>query len=71
MLQQVISVQLGTDDFGIKGDLNGDTKVDIADAVTVLNAMAGESPESKYDVNEDGKVDIADFVSILNIMAAQ
>jgi hypothetical protein len=71
MLQQVISVQLGTDDFGIKGDLNGDTKVDIADAVTVLNAMAGDNPESKYDVNEDGKVDIADFVSILNIMAAQ
>jgi hypothetical protein len=71
MLQQVISVQLGTDDFGIKGDLNGDTKVDIADAVTVLNAMAGDNPESKYDVNEDGKVDIADFVAVLEIMAKQ
>ena len=50
-------------------DLNGDEKVDIADAVSILNLMA----ESKYtedaDINKDNKVDIADFVSILNIMA--
>ena len=73
LLGQVVHVELGTDDFvaNTKGDLNGDSKVDIADAVTVLNAMAGDNPESKYDVNEDGKVDIADFVSILNLMAAQ
>ena len=56
---------------GNNGDLNGDGKVDIADAVTVLNAMAGDEPDTKYDVNSDGKVDIADFVTILNIMAAQ
>ena len=55
----------------INGDLNGDDKVDIADAVTVLNAMAGDEPDAKYDVNGDGKVDIADFVTVLNIMAAQ
>lgn len=53
----------------VVGDINGDEKVDIADAVSVLNLMA----ESKYtedaDINKDNKVDIADFVSILNIMA--
>ena len=54
---------------GIKGDLNGDEKVDIADAVCVLNAMAGEQVQGNPDVNGDGNVDIADFVAILNIMA--
>ena len=56
---------------GSKGDLNGDGKVDIADAVTVLNIMAAGVYSSAADINEDQKVDIADFVSILNIMAAQ
>ena len=56
---------------GTSGDLNGDGKVDIADAVTVLNEMALDTPNTKCDVNVDGKVDIADFVTILNMMAAQ
>ena len=55
----------------IVGDLNGDGKVDIADAVTVLNIMAASEYNAAADVNNDGKVDIADFVTILNIMAAQ
>jgi len=54
-----------------KGDLNGDGKVDIADAVTVLNIMASGEDIAEADVNGDGKIDIADFVTILNIMAAQ
>ena len=55
----------------ITGDLNGDGKVDIADAVTVLNIMAAGEYNTEADVNGDKKVDIADFVTILNIMAAQ
>lgn len=55
----------------ITGDLNGDNKVDIADAVTVLNIMAASEYNEAADVNNDKKVDIADFVTILNIMAAQ
>ena len=51
------------------GDLNGDGKIDIADAVTVLKAMAENPEDTKYDVNADGKVDIADFVTILKLMA--
>lgn len=54
-----------------KGNLNGDDKVDIADAVTVLNIMAAGEYNEIADVNEDQKVDIADFVTILNIMAEQ
>ena len=56
---------------GSKGDLNSDGKVDIADAVTVLNIMAAGGYNETADVNFDQKVDIADFVTILNIMAAQ
>ena len=53
----------------ILGDINGDTKVDIADAVSVLNIMAGGEFSQIADINGDGQIDIADFVSILNIMA--
>ena len=53
------------------GDLNGDEKIDIADAVTVLNIMASGEYVKAADLNGDGKVDIADFVTVLNIMAAQ
>ena len=54
---------------GLKGDVNLDGQVDIADAVTVLNAMAGQEVAGNADVNADGQVDIADFVTVLNIMA--
>ena len=53
----------------MEGDLNGDGKVDIADAVTVLNIMASGDDVPEADLNGDGKIDIADFVTVLNIMA--
>ena len=56
---------------GLVGDLNKDGKVDIADAVTVLNIMAAGEYNSEADLNGDQKIDIADFVTVLNIMAAQ
>jgi hypothetical protein len=54
---------------GIEGDLNGDGKVDIADAVYVLDLMARNLYEADADLNHDQKVDIADFVYVLDIMA--
>ena len=73
ILQQMIYVKVGTDDFvvSVKGDANGDGKVDIADVVAILNAMASDLTDSKFDVNDDGKIDIADVVAVLNIMAQQ
>ena len=53
------------------GDVNGDYTIDIADAVAVLNAMAGREIVSDADVNGDGVVDIADAVAVLNIMAGR
>ena len=55
----------------VNGDLNGDGKVDIADAVCVLDVMANDDYNSMTDLNEDGKIDIADFVCVLDIMAKQ
>lgn len=68
---QVIYVQVGTDDFPVskKGDANGDGNIDIADCVTILNAMAEGTDDALADVNKDGNIDIADCVTVLNIMA--
>ena len=55
---------------GIKGDVNGDGAVDIADVVAVYNIMAGNNLNAyNGDVNADGATDIADVVAIYNIMA--
>jgi len=56
---------------GVTGDLNGDEKVDIKDAVIVLNIMAADGYNVAADLNKDGKVNVSDFVIVLNIMAAQ
>ena len=53
------------------GDVNGDGEISIADAVAVLNAMAGEDVPGNADVNGDGDVNIADFVQVLNLMAGE
>ena len=55
--------------ISMQGDVNDDDTIDIADAVTILNAMAGQQVNGNADVNGDGTVDIADFVTVLNIMA--
>jgi len=57
----------------VSGDINGDAVIDIADAVSILNIMAGDAEANKAlaDINKDGVVDIADFVMILNLMAGE
>jgi len=54
-----------------RGDVNGDGTIDIADAVAVLNAMAGKAVPGNPDINGDGTLDIADAVKVLNIMAGK
>ena len=66
-----VSVVPGGSEPIITGDLNGDSKVDIADAVSVLDLMAAGKEDASADLNGDGKVDIADFVIVLNLMAEQ
>ena len=57
----------------LKGDVNTDNKVDVADIASVLSVMAGTTTtitEAQADVNGDKKVDVADIASILTEMAA-
>ncbi|MBR2237306.1 MAG: dockerin type I repeat-containing protein [Prevotella sp.] len=53
----------------VKGDVNGDGSVDVADISAVISVMAGTSEYEAADVNEDGTVDVADISSIISIMA--
>ena len=56
-------------EVGIKGDVNGDGKVDGFDVVNIYSIMLGDLPEvPAADVNNDGKVDGFDVVAIYNIM---
>lgn len=57
---------------GVKGDVNGDNKVDIVDVNILVGVILGSDSESKYggraDVNGDGKVDAVDINAVINII---
>ena len=54
----------------LKGDVNGDGKVDLVDAVLVINHYVGKPVvrfvEKAADVSGDGKADLVDAVKIIN-----
>ena len=66
-MKVTFSVKIG---IGV-GDVNADGAIDIADAVAVLNAMAGKTVLGNADANGDGTIDIADAVKVLNLMAGK
>ena len=58
----------------IRGDVNGDGTVDVADIAAIIDVMAGTtvpgtSAAGNADVNGDGTVDVADIASVIDIMA--
>ena len=57
----------------VKGDVNDDGAVDVADIATIIDVMAGKAPEykDKADVNNDKTVDVADIAIIIDIMAGK
>ena len=62
----------------VKGDVNGDGQVDVADISAVITAMAnatvtipGASAAGPADVNVDGSIDVADISAVITIMANQ
>ena len=58
----------------MKGDVNNDGTVDVADIATVIDVMAGGASSSLKgyaDVNNDKTIDVADIASIIDIMARQ
>lgn len=59
----------------IKGDVNGDGVVNIADVICIVNYVTGK-PNANFvfaaaDVNGDSVVDIADAVGVMNIILNQ
>lgn len=52
------------------GDVNGDSKLDVFDLLSLLKALAG-SPSSgtEADVNADGKADVFDLLALLKKLA--
>ena len=59
----------------IKGDANGDGKVDVEDVVGIVNKILGEPAanfvEANADLNGDGKIDVDDVVAVVNIILGQ
>ena len=59
----------------LRGDVNSDGDVDIADAVCIVNHVVGKATpvfnEQAADVNADGDVDIADAVRIVNLVVGK
>ena len=55
----------------VKGDVNGDGAVDVADIAAIIDVMAGSAPSlaTTADVNGDTSVDVADIAAVIDIMA--
>lgn len=53
---------------GIRGDVNGDGRVDIADIQMIIRAMAGSSIPSA-DIDGNGYADIADVLTLIKMIA--
>lgn len=53
----------------VKGDVNDDGTVDVADISAIISVMAGTASYPAADVNDDATVDVADISSVISIMA--
>jgi len=65
----IAEIILSPDNGSIKGDVNGDGTVDVADISAIISDMAGTSEYVAADVNGDGTVDVADISNVISIMA--
>ena len=53
----------------LKGDVNDDGTVNVADISSIITVMANEENSVDADVNGDGVVDVADIALVITIMA--
>jgi hypothetical protein len=66
-LNQMIYVVFTAQRSGLKGDVNGDGSVTIADVTTLVNIVLGKAAtNAASDVNGDGSVTIADVTYLVN-----
>ena len=57
-------------DVGLKGDVNGDGKVNVTDVTTLVNMILGvvTMDQTRADVTGDGKVNVSDVTALINII---
>ena len=53
---------------GLKGDVNGDDEVNIADVNAIIDLILSGNMDAKGDVNGDGEVNIADVNAVIDII---
>ena len=65
-LQTATYEVLGT----IKGDVNGDGKVNVSDVTALINMILGitTTDQARADVNGDGKVNVSDVTALINLI---
>ncbi|MFN0057177.1 MAG: dockerin type I domain-containing protein [Planctomycetota bacterium] len=57
----------------VRGDFNGDTEIDLGDAIAILSYLFSAGPGSCLDAgdaNDNGALDVADAVTLLNYLFA-
>ena len=55
----------------VRGDANSDGQVNLADGITILNYLFGDSPvpcQNSADTTDDGQIDITDAIYIFSYM---
>lgn len=55
----------------IKGDVNGDKVVDVADINAIISAICGSTSGDNADVNGDKVIDVADINAVISIICGQ
>ena len=55
---------------GLKGDVNGDGRVNVSDVSALINMILGLTPmdQTLADVNGDGRVNVSDVSALINII---
>lgn len=68
---QAMYVDLYPNQEALKGDINGDETVDVADVTTLINIVLNSSNDydlTVVDLNNDGDVDVADVTALISII---
>ena len=71
LLEQLHQEYGDWDDEEVKGDVNGDSTVDVADITQIISIMAIGGYTEAADVNGDNTVDVADISQVISIMSIQ
>lgn len=61
----------GEVEASLKGDVNADGEVNIADVNALIDIVLEENTSTRADVNGDGEVNIADINALIDLILAQ